>query len=81
MPKSEGDITLQGFPVTEGHIFRCCTCFSFEYHCVNIAWINEPIEVSAPKASCPLANETAEIVSSCPQTHEELGKAAAKKNL
>lgn len=36
--------------------------------------------VSNIEASCPLANETAEIVLSCPQTEEEWEKAAAKKN-
>lgn len=32
------------------------------------------------QASCPLANKTAEIVSSCPQTDEEWEKAAKRKN-
>lgn len=36
--------------------------------------------VSTIEASCPLANKTAEIVSSCPQTDEEWEKAAKRKN-
>lgn len=36
--------------------------------------------VSNIEASCTLANETAEIVSSCPQKDEEWGKAATRKN-
>lgn len=36
--------------------------------------------VSKIEASCPLANETAVVVPSCPQTAEEREKAAARKN-
>lgn len=35
---------------------------------------------SNKEANCPLANKTAEIVSSCPRTDDEWEKAAARKN-
>lgn len=51
----------------------------------NIFIISAPLYaisglVSNIEASCPLANKTAEVVSSCPQTDEEWEKAAKRKN-